>query len=186
MGPERLLDSPRGDAGRSSPAPPAARGCPGRARSPGVGGWPRQGAGPGPQAPAGVAGGNRPGCQRDGGFTLLEVLVAAVIAGLALAVLFRGAAGSVEAARVAAHVQEATSRARSRLSALEGAEPVPGEQAGDDGGGYRWRTRVASVERGGGFALFDLDVQIAWSLDGGERRVELRSRRMAPAPPEPP
>ena len=122
----------------------------------------------------------------DAGFTLLEVLVATVIAGLALAVLFQGAAGSVRAARVAAHVQEATSRARSRLAALEQAVPVAAEQSGDDGGGYRWRTRVAQAERGGGFALFDLDVLIAWDLDGGERRVELRSRRMAPAPPEPP
>lgn len=122
----------------------------------------------------------------DAGFTLLEVLVAAVIAGLALAVLFRGAAGSVQAARVAAHVQEATSRARSRLSALELAPPVASEQAGDDGGGYRWRTRVAMAERGGGFALFDVSVLIAWNLDGGERRVELRSRQVAAAPPEPP
>jgi len=29
-------------------------------------------------------------------------------------------------------------------------------------------------------------VLIAWNLDGGERRVELRSRQVAAAPPEPP
>ena len=128
----------------------------------------------------------RSGRRGEAGFTLLEVLVAAVIAGLALTVLFRGAAGSVHMARVATHVQEATSRARSCLVVLEQAVPVAAEQSGDDGGGYRWRTRVSQVERGGGFALFDLSVLITWDLDGGERRVELRSRRMAPAPPEPP
>ena len=122
----------------------------------------------------------------DEGFTLLEVLVAAVISALALAVLFRGAAVSVQMAQVAGHVQEATSRARSRLAVLEAIPPIPAEQNGDDGAGYRWRTQVTQVERRGGFALFDLGVSIAWSLDGGERRVELHSRRVAPAPPEPP
>ncbi len=127
-----------------------------------------------------------PGRSRDAGFTLLEVLVAGVIAGLALAVLFRGAAGGVQAARISAHVQEATARARSHLSVLAQAVPVAGEQTGSDSGGYRWRTRVAQAERSGGFALFDLYVLIAWDLDGGERQVELRSRKLALAPPEPP
>ena len=123
---------------------------------------------------------------REAGFTLLEVLVATVIAALAMGVLFRGAAGSVQAARVAAHVQEATSRARSRLAVLETVPPVPGELTGDDGGGYRFRTRITPLQRGGGFALFSLHVTIGWSLDGAERGVSLQSRRVAAALPEPP
>ena len=124
---------------------------------------------------------------REGGFTLLEVLVAAAIAALALGVLFQGAAGGVRAARISAHVQEATSRAKSRMAVLERGGPVlEADNSGDDGGGFRWRTRVAQVARGRGVALYDLGVAITWATDGGQRQVALQSRRIAPAPPEPP
>jgi general secretion pathway protein I len=130
-------------------------------------------------------GGRGPG--KDGGFTLLEVLVAAVIAALALAVLFQGAAGGVQIARVADHMQEAVSRARSRLAVLEhGAPPAPGDQSGDDGGGFHWRTRVTQVGFGRGVALYDLAVAESWTIDGGTREVLLHGRRVAAAAPEPP
>lgn len=124
---------------------------------------------------------------KDGGFTLLEVLVAAAIAALALALLFQGAAGGVRAARVADHMQEAVSRARSRLAVLErGAMPAPGDQAGDDRGGFHWRSRVTRVGFGTGVALYDLAVAESWTTDGGTREVMLHGRRVAPAPPESP
>ena len=123
---------------------------------------------------------------RDAGFSLLEVLVAALIAGLALGVLFQAAARSIQIVRVAASVQEATALARSRLEVLQALPLVAGEQAGNDGGGYRWRTRVTSLEQAGRFALFGLDVVVLWDRDGGERQVVLQSRRVGPAPiPQP-
>ena len=101
--------------------------------------------------------------------------------------LFQGAAGGVQSVRIAAHVQEATARARSRLTMLEhGPAPEPGDQDGDDGGGYRFRQRVAVSARAPGLALYDVAVTLSWRLDGGERQITLRGRRMAAAPPEPP
>ena len=82
--------------------------------------------------------------RREGGFTLLEVLVAFAIAAAALTALTQGALGGLHSVRVSGHVQEATSRARSRLATLGRGVPLaPGEQEGDDGGGFRWRQRVA-------------------------------------------
>ena len=77
------------------------------------------------------------------GFTLLEVLIAFVIAALALAVLFRGGIDGLLAARIAGRSEEAVARAQSRLTALcHGTRLALGTQAGDDGGGFAWRTEV--------------------------------------------
>ncbi len=130
------------------------------------------------------------------GFTLLEVLVAFVIAALALGALSQGAAGGLQSARVSGHYQEALSRARSRLATL--GTPVPGEQSGDDGGGYSWQVRVTPIAtagraregidpmRPGRAVLLGVVVRISWRLDGGEREVALATERVMAAPPEAP
>jgi prepilin-type N-terminal cleavage/methylation domain-containing protein len=77
------------------------------------------------------------------GFTLLEVIVALVIATLALSGLFAGAATGLRASHVSGDYMSALSRAQSHLAALAVVEPlVPGTQSGDDGGGFRWRMRI--------------------------------------------
>ncbi len=131
------------------------------------------------------------------GFTLLEVLVAFLIAALALAGLTQGAAGGLRSARVSGHYQEALSRARSRLAVL-GAAPMPGEQRGDDGGGYAWRVNVTPLAtagrpregvdppRPGRATLLAVTVRVSWRMDGGEREVVLATERLGLAPPEPP
>ena len=88
----------------------------------------------------------------------------------------------------------ATSRARSRLATLgRGVPLLPGEQEGDDGGGFRWRQRVApagdTLLAGPGAArpvLLDVSVAVSWRLDGRAREVVLRTQRLALLPPEPP
>ena len=85
---------------------------------------------------------SRPG-RAGGGFTLLEVLVAFVIAALALAVLYSGGIEGLAATRLASRRDEALARAAARLEAMcHGARLAPGLQSGDDGSGFSWRTQV--------------------------------------------
>ena len=131
----------------------------------------------------------------DSGFTLLEVLVAFAIAAPALAVLYRGGAESIEITRTAASYQQAISRAQSRLDALADGALAAGEQGGDDGGGFRWRTRIAPIAmmapsrstapRGSpysaGVTLYTVSVEVSWSGIHGLRTLALNTRRLGPA-----
>lgn len=132
----------------------------------------------------------------DRGFTLLEVLVAFVIAALALGVLYEGALGGLLATRVAGRTEEAVARARSHLAVIgHGTAIVPGEQVGDDAGGYHWRVSIAgtavapiahgddaAVARGPHAALYRVTVRISWREDGAPREVRLDSERVGLAP----
>src|SRR2546430_14279080 len=83
---------------------------------------------------------------RNHGFTLLEVVVALAIAGLALVGLFQAASGGLFAVDTAARAEEAIQRAQSHLAAVgRDAALVQGEFTDDDGGGYHWRLRVRQV-----------------------------------------
>ncbi len=121
------------------------------------------------------------------GFTLLEVMVAFAIAALALTVLTQAASHGTLATSASVHMQEAISRAQSRLAAATLA-PHPGEQSGDDGGGFTWRTDVQTVATGAlrdheavRSTLYHISVEIFWRLDGGQRQVRLDTMRLAPA-----
>lgn len=128
----------------------------------------------------------------EAGFTLLEVLVAFLIAAMALAVLFRATVESRTNEAVAARYQEALSRARSRLAATEAAPLTAGDRQGDDGGGFRWRVRTVALEAGNPSAtalapaLFSVSVAVSWTVDGRDRTVQLETRRVGTAPPPPP
>ena len=128
---------------------------------------------------------------REGGFTLLEVMVAFIIAALATGALLQGVGGGLQSTRVAAHTQEAVSRARSRLAALSSAPLQPGEQRGDDGGGFTWLTRVTLItvpgkraleqERTTNAVLYSLTIRVGWTMDGGAREVSIGTQRLADA-----
>lgn len=137
--------------------------------------------------------------ERDGGFTLLEALVALAIAAPALALLYRQGVVSLSITRTAATYQEAISRAQSRLDTLADSGLVAGERGGDDGGGFRWRTRIAPVAsaapprpapRGSPYAngttLYAVTVEISWSGPDGARTHMLDTRRLGPASATPP
>ena len=137
--------------------------------------------------------------QRAAGFTLIEVLVAFVIAAMALAMLYEGASGGLFATAIATRTEEAVARARSHLAVVgHGTVIVPGDQSGDDGDGYRWRLSIrqvatapiargdqATIARGPHAALYAVTVQIAWR-DNGSREVRLDSTAVGQAPPAPP
>src|SRR5579875_2870248 len=84
---------------------------------------------------------------RAAGFTLLEVMVAFLIAALAAVVLYRsGFSGAAETAAGALY-EEATLRAQSRLASIGTLTALqPEHLSGADGGGFRWE--VVITERG--------------------------------------
>lgn len=125
----------------------------------------------------------------DAGFTLLEVVVAVAIAGLALVGLFQAGSGGVFAVDTAAHAEEALQRAQSHLAAIgRDAALVQGDTTGDDGDGYRWRLQVEPVSQRRGVAadgvtpqnttLFSVEVAISWESRGHQRAVVLRTLRL--------
>ena len=126
--------------------------------------------------------------RRADGFTLLEVVVAVAIAGLAMVVLFRAGSDGLFAADSAGRTEQAIERAQSRLAALGRAGAIaPGEAEGDDGGGYRWQLRVRPIDvqpsapqgrKGSTRALFDVQVTITWRAWGREKSLALSSRRL--------
>jgi len=128
----------------------------------------------------------------DAGFTLIEVLVALVIAALALGVLYQGSVGGMRSAKVASRYEEALSRARSHMAGLlvQGGFRA-GLQSGRDGGGFTWQTRVMplGVAVTGGPpqptrpALYALTVTESWASSdedsgSGRRSVTLHGERL--------
>ena len=123
------------------------------------------------------------------GFTLLEVLIALVIAGLALGALFRASGVGLVAVEVASRYEEAAQRAQSHLAAIgEELASLQGETEGDDGGGYRWRLRIvpvaswyeeAATSTPFNTTLFDVEVAVSWPSAISERSVTLKTRRTA-------
>jgi hypothetical protein len=110
------------------------------------------------------------------------VVVALVIATLALGALLDAIGDTMRVDTVAMRTTEAMVRARSHLAmALADEAPAPGEQAGDDGGGFRWHVRYdplaadRSSEDQPAATLYAVTVRITWERGGGTGEVRLDS-----------
>ena len=130
----------------------------------------------------------------DGGFTLIEVMIAFVIAALAMAALYSGTAGGLEATAVAAKYDEAISLARSHLAAVGRGDAIAlQEHSGADGEGFTWHLRIrkhgsrvltlSDQDRANDIkpargVLFDVIVTESWSSGGRDRQVILATRRL--------
>jgi general secretion pathway protein I len=128
------------------------------------------------------------------GFTLLEVLIALVIAGLALGVLFNAGLTGLLATQAASQDEQAIARARSHLTLAIHASPLQaGDWQGDDGGGYAWHLRVAPIAsttvrpayaatpRGSSsfpLTLYSVTVWISWVDTGKRREVRLDTEQI--------
>ena len=142
-----------------------------------------------------------PATHGQAGFTLLEVLVALLITGLALGVLFQGTITGLAATARAGRYEEAVERARSHLTALGDTGRLgPVDDEGDDGGGFRWRHRVAEIATeasalgklrasqpaGTPITLYTVSAAVTWVEDGQERGVTLATQRLGMSPAEGP
>jgi general secretion pathway protein I len=119
----------------------------------------------------------------DRGFTLIEVLVAFVIAALALGALFQGAAGSLAATGTSGRYDEALSRARSHLAAIGHGIPLsPATQQGEEGHDFQWKVVITPIGTASALALYSVQVTEGWQDTAGTRRITLVTRRIG-APP---
>ena len=127
------------------------------------------------------------GRARQRGFTLIEVMVAFIIASLALGLLFQAASSSGTAAHRAGYYEEAVSRAKSHMAMVgRDADIAPGEREGDDGSGYRWRVSItpsAAAQPPQGatpdnqLVLYNVAVSVSWSDSGRAYSVVLHTQR---------
>lgn len=117
---------------------------------------------------------------------MIEVIVALAIAALGIAAIVVASQGGLASTTLTQRYQEATRRAQAHLAEIGVLGPlVPGEQAGDDGNGFQWHSRIAApvlqpVASGDPIpALYDIEVDVSWQQSGHVYRVELDSERFA-------
>ncbi len=129
----------------------------------------------------------------DRGFTLLEVLIAFVIAALAMGALFSGTVSGLDATAVAAKYDEAISLAKSHMAAIgRGAAIATQETSGADGESFTWHLRIreaasrqlvlsdqdrANDIKPSRAVLYDIVVTESWKAGGRTRQVTLATRR---------
>ncbi len=107
------------------------------------------------------------------GFSLLEMLVALAILGLALGALYRGAAGATRNVGADEKYAYGVELARSVL-ANHSRVPAGGvNEGGETEGEYRWYARSSpalALGQEGGAALHEIEVGVNW-VDGARRRA---------------
>ncbi|HXZ00350.1 MAG TPA: prepilin-type N-terminal cleavage/methylation domain-containing protein [Stellaceae bacterium] len=125
------------------------------------------------------------GAGPDSGFTLIEILVAFVIAALLLGALYQIFSTGARAGQGAVTYADAVLLAESSLDALAAAPIGPGETE-DLIGGYRRSTSVrvrdALAPEAAQLELipYEIEVRIAWREGRRERAVALSTLRLAP------
>lgn len=114
---------------------------------------------------------------RCGGFSLLEMLVALAILGIALGALYQAASGATRNLRTAQRHAYAVELARSLLDQYAVVPAAGLAERGETGSGFRWQVRARPLP-GVGSALpagrlQALQVRVAWPDGARERSVVL-------------
>jgi general secretion pathway protein I len=129
----------------------------------------------------------RSAAERAAGFTLLEVLVAFAIAGVALVPLLRIFSGGLISLGRTERTERATLWAESVLGARDGeAPPAIGVETGDLPDGYRWRRTVTfygGILPAGQVAPlvpYDVTMTVSWQERGRTRAVTLETLMLGP------
>lgn len=131
----------------------------------------------------------------QGGYTLIEVLVAFVVLAMALTFLLGTLSGSTRQVRWSADAGRAALHARSLLAGVGVGETLrPGREEGElDDGRYRWQLEVQPyvdplrppelLHDPFAAQLMQLRLELAWGEGGGGQRLVLESLRLVQ--PEP-
>ena len=124
---------------------------------------------------------------RQGGFTLLEVLVAFVLAAIGIVALIQAFAGGLRNLRKMDEYVVAAMVAESRLAEVGVLYPVAeGEMEGvEEGDKYRWHLLVSPYEDPDGLVvateqspgLFLVEVEVSWAAGGRPGVFRLHSLR---------
>jgi general secretion pathway protein I len=131
---------------------------------------------------------------RSAGFTLIEVLVALAIVGLALAAVAGVFSNGLVGHETAAGAEEALALAEERLaSAGATASLRPGTAKGVFAGRYAWQTTVAPYDEGADIkqlepvkgvpSLYRVAVSVAWQDGRRSRQLSLTTLRLGAANP---
>ena len=127
------------------------------------------------------------------GFSLLEVLVALVIVGLALTAIGGVIGSGLSAGRISDQAAAALTLAESKIAAA-GAALQPGSSSGEFAGNYRWQLQIAPYEdhredsaaasdQVSALRLYRVEVTVAWRDKTRRRQLTLATLRLGSAPP---
>lgn len=132
--------------------------------------------------------------QRQGGYTLIEVIVAFALLALGLSLLLGTLSGAARQVRWSGDAGRAALYAQSLLEQVGvGEELQPGQSEGDvDGGRYHWSLTIspwvdanapASTQPRSlqGPRMLELVMTMQWGQGGPRQRLQLRTLRAAPA-----
>lgn len=126
---------------------------------------------------------------RAGGFTLLEVIAAILLLGVAFAALMKVASAAMALTQNAATHSAAAMWARSALDSAFATTPLrPGHSAGRFDRQFAWQLNVTpwsppprAGETPSTLALYQLDLTVSWQQRGRTNATHFRTLRLAPA-----
>ncbi|MAB26305.1 MAG: general secretion pathway protein GspI [Alteromonadaceae bacterium] len=107
------------------------------------------------------------------GFSLVEMLAALVILGLALGALYQAASGATRNARVSAEYAIATTLAESELDAFVISRPDVGMTQRGRYGDYEWERWVELIPEREESGIGWMRIVVSWSGDSQPRTVSL-------------